>query len=371
MIIFLNADGTAEKVTPEHVYQGSNNVTAVTVVAPYAATTAMQIGFVLPSGLYWASSDNQRYVPMTLAVQEVTTLANVWTYSLPLSVTEQMGELGIAINAITATGNRTSYLCKVQIEESVLPDLSTTPEPGAYDILLQYLIRLDQRTENVPNLVKSIQKVASNAFTYTTNNGVTSAPIVLTGDGGEAPIAFGAASVISIPESAWQPIYGSNNEITGYRYLILAAAHGQMTEGVTPNDLWVSFDEVGTSEFTGAYEDYTVNTFGDIAIDVTTPIAMTVRVWNGKGLIDQAKYQAIIDAEANSAQSAQNAEQAAQRAEQASTEAQGTANAVEDYVNQYLADFIIRVANRTLIINPTADNITVNDRTLIFTAEEV
>ncbi len=29
-------DGSCQKITPEHVYQGSNNVDDVTVVAPYA-----------------------------------------------------------------------------------------------------------------------------------------------------------------------------------------------------------------------------------------------------------------------------------------------------------------------------------------------
>ena len=282
MVIFLNMDGTAEKVEPQHVYQGSNNVTSVTVVAPYAATTAMEIGFILPNGLYWTSEQGNRYMPMQFAGQEVIGGVSAWTYRLQGSVTEQVGDLMIAINAVTTEGNTTSYLCKVQIEESVLPNLPPQPEPDVYDLIRKYLAALDGRTANVPNLVASIQKVAANAITYTDNSGVISAPIVI--EGGEtAPIPVNAASTIQIPQDAWQPAE-SEQTVTGYKYIVTAGLHGQMRDGATANDLWVSFDEADSAAFRGAYEDYTVDTAGNITVTVTQPIAMTVRVWNGKGL---------------------------------------------------------------------------------------
>lgn len=371
MVIFLNMDGTAEKITPQHVFQGSNNVTEITVVAPYTPDTALEIGFILPDGLYWNEPDGPRYAPMAFVGQNAETRASAWNYVLPQSVTERQGEVFAAINARTVGGNTTSFLCRFTVEESVLPKPPSEPEPDVYELLLLYLARLDGRTVNVPNLVAKIQKVAGNAFTYTNNSGVESAPIVMN-SGEDAPISFGAASAISVPKDAWIPVYAADKTtVTGYIATVYAAMHGQMTNGATANDLWVSFDEAGTAGFAGAYEDYTVDSGGNITISVSTPIAMTIRVWNGKGLIDEAKWQDIIEAGARAEQSAQAAEQSAERAEQASTEAQGTANTVEDYVNKYLADAVIRVANRTLIINPTADNITVDDRTLIFTAQEV
>jgi hypothetical protein len=289
MVIFLNLDGSCQKITPEHIYQGSNNVTDITVVAPFPASTAMEIGFILPNGLYWTNDDGVRYMPMELAEQSVNPNVSVWHFALPGSVTAAMGDLHIAFNAATTTGNTTSYMCKVQIEESVLPNDAPPPDMSVYDYLKMYLARLDGRTENVPNLVALIQKVkdSNNAFTYTDNSGVVSAPIIL-GDPYAAPIPVNTASTIEIPDTAWQPTYAEDNTtVTGYTYLLTSAMHGQMRDGATAKDLWVSFDEAVTGGFKGVTGDYTVNETGDITITVNTSIAMTVRVWNGKGLVDK------------------------------------------------------------------------------------
>lgn len=131
-----------------------------------------------------------------------------------------------------------------------------------------------------------------------------------------------AASTIQIPQDAWQPAE-SGQTVTGYRYIVTAGLHGQMRDGATANDLWVSFDEADSAAFRGAYEDYTVDTAGNITISVTQPIAMTVRVWNGKGLVDEvaradiaaetaraeaaeAQLQKNIDAETARAESVEN-----------------------------------------------------------------
>lgn len=275
MVIFLNADGSCEKVTPEHVYQGSDNVNEITVIAPFAQSTTLMIGFVLPNGLYWQSSDGSRYAPMDYVPQSINGNVGAWHYNLRRSVTKLMGDLYIAVNAITAQGNTTSYMCKVFIEESVLPNLPSAPEPDVYELILKYLGRVQG------SLVASIEKLpgASNAIRYTDNFGVISAPIVI-GDGEDPPIPVNAASTIKIPSTAWTALDNS------YSYTLTAALHGQMIDGATPNDLWVSFDETETEAFKGAYEDYTVNAVGDITITVTSPVDMTVRVWNGKGLVD-------------------------------------------------------------------------------------
>lgn len=282
MVIFLNLNGTAEKVDPQHVYQGSNNVTDVTVVAPHTSTTAMQIGFILPNGLYWETPDGSRYAPMQFVQQDTVANVCVWHYELRQSVTEQMGDLYIAINAVTAKGNTTSYLCKTIIEESVLPNLPAAPEPSVYELLQLYISRLDGITANVPNLVASIQKVASNAFTYTNNSGVTSARIVL--EGADAPIPVNTASTIEISPEAWQAVTNPAGQLLYYTYIVTAGLHGQMRDGATAQDLWVSFDKRTGGAYTGAYEDYSVNAAGDITITADDSYAMTVRVWNGKGI---------------------------------------------------------------------------------------
>ena len=311
MVIFLNLDGSCENVTPQKVYQGSNNVTEITLVAPFPSTTAMQIGFVLPDGLYWESSEHARYAPMEFVPQETVSGINVWKFILSFSVTAQQGDLYIAVNATTADGNTTSYMVKQIIEESVLPNEPNPPDLSVYDYLSLYLARLDGRTENVANLVKSVQKVAPNAITYTTNSGVESAPIVIEG-GDTAPIPVNAASTVKIPLDAWQPVY-SGQAVTGYSALITAAMHGQMRDGATANDLWVSFDETDNGVISGVYQGYTVSETGDITINVNQPVAMTVRVWNGKGLVDNMAREMI--------------EKETERAEQAETTLQDNIDA--------------------------------------------
>ena len=292
MVIFLNADGTATNVTPEHVYQGSDNVTEITVIGAYSAYTALSIGFILPNDLYWeAPSDTQEYggnyAPMEGVTKDLDTVANAWTYSLPQSVTEIPGKVGIAILATTAEGERTSYVCEFTVEESVLPILpASAPDPDVYKMLLIYIGRLNGRTANVPHLIKSIQKVAPNAITFTDNSNIVSAPIVIEG-GDTAPMPVGAASTILIPEeTAWQPVYDESETVTGYTATITAAQHGQMRDGATANDLWVSFDETENGVITGANTSYTVSERGDITLSSKVAIQTTVRVWNGKGLVD-------------------------------------------------------------------------------------
>lgn len=289
MVIFLNLDGSCQKITPEHIYQGSDNVTDITVVAPFSPDTAMGIGFILPNGRYWTNDDGVRYMPMEFAEQSVNQNISAWHFALPGSVTAAMGDLYIAFNAVTIMGNTTSYMCKVQIEESVLPNDAPPPDMSVYDYLKMYLARLDGRTKYVPNLVARIQKVegSNNAFTYTDNSGVVSDKIIL-GDPYAAPIPINAASTIKIPDKAWQPTYAEDNTtVTGYTYLLTSAMHGQMRDGATARDLWVSFDEAVTGGFKGVTGDYTMNESGDITITVNQPVAMTVRVWNGKGLADK------------------------------------------------------------------------------------
>ena len=301
MVIFLKTDGNgkgdAQIITPEAVYQGSDNVTDITVIAPFSAQTAMSIGFILPNGLYWlvdGTPAGGNYAPMVFVEQDFTTKANVWKYTLERSVTEKFGVVQIAINAAymdgeTQKANCTSFLCSFTVQESVVPiPPATEPPADVYELLRQYLAYLDARTANVPNLVADINQTASNAFTYTDNKGIVSAPIVF-GDKEYDPTYVGAASVINVPVDAWQqPVSGG-----AYSVVITAAQHGQLHDGVVASDLWVSFASADGTGFDGVYQGYTVDAAGNITITATTPVALTVRVWNGKGLTDEISREQI------------------------------------------------------------------------------
>lgn len=307
MVIFINDKGNAEIVTPEQVYQGSNNVTDITVIAPFSPQTVMHIGFILPNELYWTSDDSAdggaRYMPMTFVEQSMTTKANVWKFVLPFSVTKQAGKVQIALNAVsdvttdgamptTVKSNCTSYLCEFTVQESVLPNLPSAPDPSVYELLTQYLGVLQGRTAVIPSLVSGVEKTAPNAFRTVTLGGAKGAEIVLENDLGKPLAPIGAASTVYLdgtvfnPDSqigTWVPVYDGAT-VTGYTAVIPAAMHAQMRDGATARDLWVGFDEQANNDFTGVYQGYTVNARGDITVSVKQPVAMNVRVWNGKGL---------------------------------------------------------------------------------------
>lgn len=355
MVIYLNTDGTAEKVTPQHVYQGSNNVIDITVIAPYPNTCAMEIGFILPNDLYWQAPSTEEgkyggnYAPMESVTDYDTVSANAWNFVLPITVTQMPGKVGIAIKATTAHGERTSYLCEFIVEESILPILpASAPEPSVYQLILQYLGRLNGRTANVPNLVAHIDKATGNSFTYTDNKGIVSAPITL-GEIEYDPTYVNAASTIAIPKSAWQ----QNDNGSGYTAVITAGQHGQMGNGVSANDLWVSFDETVNGVITGDSASYTVDTNGDITITVVEPVDMTVRVWNGKGLIDQIVRDGLQD-EIERAKSAEEALHSDIMAEQTRAEsAEAELQAEIDHIEQSGVDLTARTEIQAEIVRAT------------------
>lgn len=149
MVIYLNQDGSAQKVVPERIFQGTNNVIAIDVIAPYAPTTALEIAFTLPN------RQQTTYMPMTYvtAVISGAQTASAWEYVLQSNVTEYEGTVLISINAIGKNGNKTSYSVNFNVERSILPDLPPAPTPDVYQLLLQYI---QQNSMNIINLDKRV-----------------------------------------------------------------------------------------------------------------------------------------------------------------------------------------------------------------------
>ena len=189
---------------------------------------------------------------MTFVEQDMTTKANVWKYTLPSSVTERVGKVKIALNAVsdvtmdgatptTVKSNCTSYLCEFTVQESVLPNLPSAPDPSVYELLTQYLGVLQGRTAVIPSLVAGVEKTAPNAFRTVSLGGAKGAEIVLENDLGKPLAPIGAASTVYLdgtifnPDSqigTWTPVYDGST-VTGYTAIIPAAMHAQMRDGAT------------------------------------------------------------------------------------------------------------------------------------------
>ncbi len=304
--VVVAADGRIIHKEQNGVFQRSNGQNKLVALLDFSSEYVVKVNFLRPDGVkpksqYMAYTDKRDYDGKSYSAYE---------YVMKEFQLDATGQLVVSLNMQNGSTVATSgdFIIDVEASESSYDDVAPT-DPNQFDETVQSLMQTDakllDRTANVPNLVASIQKVAPNAITYTDNSGVESAPIVI--EGGEtAPIPVNAASVVKIPRDAWQPVYEADGmTVAGYRYIVTAGLHGQMRDGATANDLWVSFDEADSAAFRGAYEDYTVDTAGNITISVTQPIAMTVRVWNGKGLVDEVA-RADIAAETARAQSAES-----------------------------------------------------------------
>lgn len=286
MIVFAKADGTVINVMPSPVYQGSNLSGSIYFVAPLSRLNAVNLAFKLPNGIYTQSYNMTGVSELEGITDNLGKEYSVWEWEdKNAEITQYAGVCIAQFSAYLPNGQLlTTSSASFEVQEGVLPELPPVPSQDVYESIIRYLALLDDRTKNVPNLVASIQKVAANAIRSINNSGVPSEPIVLSG-GADAPIPVNTASKIPIPETAWQAEY-SGTDIANYTYTIMADEHGQMRDDAEPSDLWVSADTADGTNLLGYFPRYTVNTAGDITIKVNQPIAMNVRVWNGKSIVD-------------------------------------------------------------------------------------
>lgn len=152
MNIFINADGTAQLLQLEHIYQGSG-ISQVNVYAPSIPNTAtMQIAFKLPDGTL------SKYYPM--AYYNSTDNQGIWFFVVQNYFTKEFGAAAIALLITLTNGQQTSQLVPFTIEESILPVLPDTPSPDQWDLLLQYV---QQNAANIAALQMQISDIEQTA----------------------------------------------------------------------------------------------------------------------------------------------------------------------------------------------------------------
>lgn len=285
MIVFAKSDGTVSDVLPSPVYQGSNLGGSIYFVAPFSRLNGVSVAFTLPNGTNMPPYLMTRVSELAGITDKFGKEYSVWEWQDDnAEITQYAGVVVTQFRVYMPNGQLlTTSRTNFTVQAGVPPELPPAPAPDIYEEILRVLGRLQGP------LVTGIEKVpgTSNAIQYTDNYGSTSAPIVI-GGGQDVPIPVNTASKINIPTSAW------TQDGQKYTYTVTKSMHGQMRDGAKANDLWVSFDEAETDEFKGAYEDYTVNSSGDIEINVAMPVAMTVRVWNGKGVKGEDGYRGSV-----------------------------------------------------------------------------
>lgn len=160
MIFYCDLQGNLKAFQNETVYQGSNNVTTIYVVAPFSRPVGLNISFTKPNKLVtspaimkWVGTLGNVKIPVSFVniPEQFTDTYNVWAYALPYSITEQNGVVGVSVNAVIAEsvdasgqqaykGNLTTFTGQFTVAYSALPSPPTDiPTEWTQDKVLDLL----------------------------------------------------------------------------------------------------------------------------------------------------------------------------------------------------------------------------------------
>lgn len=160
MIFYCDLQGNLKAFQNETVYQGSNNVTTIYVVAPFNRPVGLNISFTKPNKLVtspaimkWVGTLGNVKIPVSFVniPEQFTDTYNVWAYALPYSITEQSGVVGVSVNAVIADsvdesgqqayrGNLTTFTGQFTVAYSALPSPpSDIPTEWTQDKVLDLL----------------------------------------------------------------------------------------------------------------------------------------------------------------------------------------------------------------------------------------
>lgn len=160
MIFYCDLQGNLKAFQNETVYQGSNNVTTIYVVAPFNRPVGLNISFTKPNKLVtspavmkWVGTLGNVKIPVSFVniPEQFTDTYNVWAYALPYSITEQNGVVGVSVNAVIADsvdangnqaykGNLTTFTGQFTVAYSALPEPPTDiPTEWTQDKVLDLL----------------------------------------------------------------------------------------------------------------------------------------------------------------------------------------------------------------------------------------
>lgn len=291
IVVVVGADGRILSTEQDGVFRRSNKQNElVALLSNFPSTSTVKANFVRSDGV----KPNSQYLRFDGEQTYEDNTYNVFKYLLSDYQLYATGPLVVSLDIINGSVTATTGDFTIDVEASENACGADAPQdPNQYDEVVKGLMLTDavllDRTQNVPNLVASIQKVegTDNAFTYTDNKGLKSFPIVI-GEGSDPPAYLIAAYTGVIAKAAWEPILNGTT-VTGYKAVISAATHGQMKDGATAKDLWIEFGEVQNAEtenpsVNDALEQYTIDAAGNITITVTQRMDLAVKVWNGKGI---------------------------------------------------------------------------------------
>ncbi len=196
IVIYVNGEGTAEKLSPEHVYQGSNQ-SGVLVFAPTPPQTAMGIAFKLPDGTstpYYSMTYQGNYEGLSQ-----------YEYTMPTSITQLSGQAAIAVQALYSDGQQNSQQVDFEIEPSVVV-VPPAPMPDVYDLLKQAIAKNAADIAGIQGQIDNIEDLAERAEEASSNAVATANEAKATADGL-------AESIAQANETAQQAVDTANGAV--------------------------------------------------------------------------------------------------------------------------------------------------------------
>ncbi len=203
IVIYFNGEGTAEKLSPEHVYQGSNQ-SGVLVFAPTPPQTAMGIAFKLPDGT------STPYYPMTY--QGNYEGLSQYEYTMPTSITQLSGQAVIAVQALYSDGQQNSQQVDFEIEPSVVV-VPPEPTPDIYDLLKQAIVKNAADIAGIQGQIDNIEDLAERAEEASSNAVATANEAKATADG----LADSIAQANETSQQAVSTANGAVEDIAKYK----------------------------------------------------------------------------------------------------------------------------------------------------------
>jgi hypothetical protein len=163
MIITAKANGDILNIKPSVFYQGSTEANKIYLIAPFAISSSVSVGFTLP---------NMTDIPITLMTPStaISDTLNTWVYDVPVALTQYVGIVKVNISITTPTGTViTLNRCQFEVkrgDEVVLPD---EPEADVYasivqalaDIYANFINKVDTNYTDTENDIE--QSVINNA----------------------------------------------------------------------------------------------------------------------------------------------------------------------------------------------------------------
>ena len=177
MIIVINSQGKVVTQQYENIFQGSNKVNVVNLLAPFSSNVIFKASFELPDGTI--KPENLDGYTMTPSLK-ITDDLNSWRLPIEFPISQNYGVISMQLRGYIGEEIVCSSLVKIPVHKGIPYDKDTDIEPSQYDELLQLIQDLTARLSDKVDIVNNIYEIANEVnedtvgvyYVYDSENGV-------------------------------------------------------------------------------------------------------------------------------------------------------------------------------------------------------